>query len=175
MFITVHKLDAPFENFPGYRFEEKRIQPHPIIADMHIVVDSVPNPWKGKIKEARGVRIETANNLSFATREFTVAPGEAIQLTLVNPDVVPHNWALVQPGKDRAIGEMANQLVADPAGAARQYVPASDDVLAYTDVVPPKGEFTIYFHAPTRPGRYPYMCTFPGHWIVMNGTMIVAP
>jgi azurin len=45
--------------------------------------------------------------------------------------------------------------------------------LAYTDVVLPRDEFTIYFQAPQQPGRYPYLCTFPGHWLVMNGEMIV--
>jgi azurin len=46
-------------------------------------------------------------------------------------------------------------------------------VLAYTDVVGPEEKFTIYFRAPTEKGRYPYLCTFPGHWMVMNGQMIV--
>jgi len=23
------------------------------------------------------------------------------------------------------------------------------------------------------PGRYPYLCTFPGHWKLMNGVLIV--
>jgi azurin len=52
-------------------------------------------------------------------------------------------------------------------------VPRTDDVLAYTDIVDPNAEFTIYFRAPNTPGRYPYLCTFPGHWMVMNGEMIV--
>jgi azurin len=29
------------------------------------------------------------------------------------------------------------------------------------------------FEAPEKPGRYPYLCTFPGHWVVMKGVMIV--
>ena len=42
-----------------------------------------------------------------------------------------------------------------------------------TDVVPPRSSFTIHFRAPAERGRYPYLCTFPGHWMVMNGQMIV--
>jgi azurin len=102
-----------------------------------------------------------------------VQPGEAIRLTLVNPDVVPHNWALVKPGTLPRVGELANRLVADPDAVARHYIPDSDDVLVYTDVVLPRGEFTIHFRAPNEPGRYPYLCTFPAHWLVMNGEMIV--
>jgi azurin len=46
-------------------------------------------------------------------------------------------------------------------------------VLAYTDVVGPSLKKTIHFLVPSEPGRYPYLCTFPGHWMVMNGEMIV--
>jgi azurin len=55
----------------------------------------------------------------------------------------------------------------------RQYVPQTDDVLAYTDIVAPQQTATIYFDAPRTKGRYPYLCTFPGHWMVMNGELVV--
>ena len=32
----------------------------------------------------------------------------------------------------------------------------------------------LRFNAPSDPGIYPYVCTFPGHWVVMNGDMVVA-
>jgi azurin len=68
---------------------------------------------------------------------------------------------------------MANRLVADPDAVALHYIPQTSDVLAYTDVVGPQEEFTIHFRVPDRPGRYPFLCTFPGHWMVMNGELIV--
>ena len=71
------------------------------------------------------------------------------------------------------VGDLANKIVADPEAAVRHYVPSGDDVLTYTDIVGPGENFTIYFKAPTEKGRYPYLCTFPGHWMVMNGEMIV--
>ena len=101
------------------------------------------------------------------------AAGETIRLTFVNPDVVPHNWALLKPGSLQRVGELANQLVADPEVASRHYIPTSPDVLSYTDIVPAGERVTIYFRAPLQRGRYPYLCTFPGHWMVMNGQMIV--
>jgi len=39
--------------------------------------------------------------------------------------------------------------------------------------VAPGQSQTIYFQTPTQPGRYPFLCTFPGHWMVMNGELIV--
>ncbi|PQO47663.1 plastocyanin/azurin family copper-binding protein [Blastopirellula marina] len=71
------------------------------------------------------------------------------------------------------LSDLANKFVADPAAVLKQYVPQTDDVLAYTDIVPPGKNFTIYFIAPQQPGRYPYLCTFPGHWMVMNGELVV--
>jgi len=98
-----------------------------------------------------------------------VRAGEPIRLTFINPDVVPHNWALVKPGTLPRVGEQANRLVADPEAVSRHYIPRTDDVLVYTDVVDPQNQFTIQFRAPAEKGRYPYLCTFPGHWMVMNG------
>jgi azurin len=31
----------------------------------------------------------------------------------------------------------------------------------------------LRFTAPTTKGKYPYICTFPGHWLVMKGEMVV--
>ena len=82
----------------------------------------------------------------------------------------------VQPGSLRRVGELANRLIADPEAFARHYIPQSDDVLYYTDIVAPGQSQTIYFQTPATPatpGRYPFLCTFPGHWMVMNGELIV--
>ena len=173
LFATVHKLDAPFTNFPGYMPAPKTIAAHPILGDLALATISVPNPWQKPLQGSRAVTLETGKNLTFAQRTLKVKAGEPIEFTLLNPDVVPHNWALVRPGSLRSVGEMANRLVADPEAAARHYIPHTSDVLYYTDVVPPGDSFTIHFRAPAEPGRYPYLCTFPGHWMVMNGELIV--
>lgn len=175
LFVTVHAVDVPFEDFPGYVPGDKAIAPHPILADVALATRSIPNPWRQPLQGAREIRIHCASNLSFDTPSIAVRAGEPIRLTLVNPDVVPHNWALLKPGTLQQVGERANRFIADPEAPLRQYVPDSPDVLAYTDVVSSREEFSIYFQAPDAPGRYPYLCTFPGHWSVMNGEMIVAP
>lgn len=173
LFVTVHKLDAPFTQFPGYRPLKKHLQPHPILADLAMATRSLPNPFQKKIQNARAITIETGTNLSFATREVRVRPKEPIALTLKNPDVVPHNWALLRPGTLDRVGDLANRLISDPDASLRHYIPGTPDVLTYTNVVLPRDDETIYFRAPEKPGRYPYLCTFPGHWKVMNGELIV--
>lgn len=173
LFITVHRLDTPFQNFPGYTPVDKTIAAHPILTDMALNAVRVPNPWRQSVEGSRQVELRTAGNLNYATRELHAAASEPIAFTLVNPDVVPHNWVLVRPGTLRDVGELANQLIANPEAFARQYVPQSDDILCYTDIVGPGESQTIYIQTPSRPGRYPFLCTFPGHWMVMNGELIV--
>ncbi len=175
LFVTVNKLDKKsYVDAHGLEPNtDKVVQQHPIVADLELAKRIQPNPHANRKNGGRKIAIETASNLSFATRSFTVKAGELIELTLSNPDVVPHNWALVKPGTLRAVGELSNRLISDPDAVFRHYIPNSSDVLHYTNVVFPKDEFTIYFNAPKDPGRYPYLCTFPGHWLVMNGQMIV--
>lgn len=174
LFATVHKLAAPFTGFNGYRPVNKTIAAHPIEADMvALSVKPVPNRWRGGIAGARTVRIEAGKNLSYSVRTLKVKAGEPIRLMFINPDVVPHNWALIKPGTLSRVGDLVNKIVAEPDAAVRHYIPRTDDVLVYTDIVGPQDQFIINFRAPTQKGRYPYLCTFPGHWMVMNGEMIV--
>ena len=173
LFVTVHKLDEPLSTIAGYQAVEKVIRPHPILADLAMATQSLPNPFRKRINGARAITIETGSNLTFATRTIRAKAGEPIAFTLANPDVVPHNWALAKPGTLERVGGLANRLIGDPDASLRHYIPESDDILAFTDVVLPRDKFTIYFRAPQQPGRYPFLCTFPGHWKVMNGELIV--
>jgi len=47
------------------------------------------------------------------------------------------------------------------------------EILAYTPLVDSDGRAKIVFKAPSVPGNYPFLCTFPGHWRIMNGVMKV--
>jgi putative heme-binding domain-containing protein len=170
---TVHKLDKPFPDFPGYRPVEKVIAAHPILADLALSAKTIPNPWRKSLPNERALAIEADKNLTFSQRTLTVKAGESIRLTFTNPDVVPHNLVLIKPGMLERVGDLANKIVADPEAAVRHYVPTSPDVLVYTDIVQPRESFTIHFRAPAERGRYPFLCTFPGHWMVMNGQLIV--
>ncbi len=174
LFATVHRLASPFSGFEGYVPATKTIAAHPILADMvALTMKPAPNPWSKAIPGARSVRIEAGKNLTYLPRSINVRQGEAIKLTFSNPDVVPHNWALIRPGTLATVGDLANKIIAEPDALARRYIPRTADVLAHTDIAEPQGQSVIYFKAPDRPGRYPFLCTFPGHWMVMNGEMIV--
>lgn len=124
----------------------------------------------------------TADKVQFLydIKEFTVKPGQKVKLKLVNPaDSVtrqPHNILIVKPGKKDVVGMAANAGLADPAFlTTKQAVPDSEEILHASKLVQPGDEDTIEFAAPTEPGDYPYLCTYPGHWAIMNGVMKVAP
>jgi azurin len=175
LFITAHKLDQPFTRFAGYEPRPRVIAAHPLAVDLTLLGKAVPNPWRERKSPPPSAVLEltAGKNLTFSTRSLRAKAGESVQLTFTNPDVVPHNWVLVRPRSLSAVGNLANGLVADPEAVARQYVPRTDDVLFYTDIVPPQESFTIFFRAPREKGVYPYLCTFPGHWMVMNGELLV--
>jgi azurin len=173
LFITVNHMDKPFAGFDGYIETDKAILPHPMLADFYQPKATVRNPHRKAIPNSRLIEIAAAKNLMYDKRELRVAAGEPIRLVFSNPDAVPHNWVLVKPGRLHAVGQLCNKLISDPDAAAEHYIPTTEDVLAYTDVVSPYSKFTIYLRAPKQPGRYPYLCSFPGHWMVMNGILVV--
>jgi azurin len=61
----------------------------------------------------------------------------------------------------------------DPNGTKLNYVPRMPEVLQATPLVNPGGKFTLTFTVPKTPGDYPYVCTFPGHWRIMQGILRV--
>jgi len=173
LYMTAHALDKPFPGVASSNVAMPNKLPHPLTRDLQWLQKSVANPWSKRLPKARELRIEARDNLQFSTRILEARAGETLKLTFSNPDVVPHNWALVRPGCLEKVGQIANLLVNDPDAYLQHYVPRSDDVICYTDVVEPGAEFAIHFQVPEIPGRYPYLCTFPGHWMVMYGELIV--
>ena len=53
------------------------------------------------------------------------------------------------------------------------YVPEDDAIIAYTEMAAPGETVSMTFTAPSEPGEYRYICTYPGHYGVMQGMMVV--
>lgn len=170
VFMTAHALAEAFTDFPGYAKIAKTN--HAAQTGIVAPAPTKPNPW-AKGEGGREVVIEAALGLQYVQKQFSARPGERLTLVFKNPDVVPHNWMLARPGTLPSMGNLVNLMITDPKGLAKHYVPDSTDVLVYTDMTNPKESFTIHFTAPKEKGDYPYLCTFPGHWMVMNGVMKV--
>lgn len=111
--------------------------------------------------------------MMYTNTKFTVKAGQAVKLTFVNPDATPHNLAIVLPGAVEEVGMAGNEMAKDPKGIERDFIPESDKILHHTKLIFPGNGEILRFTAPTEPGTYPYLCTFPGHWVVMKGEMVV--
>lgn len=109
----------------------------------------------------------------FDVKTFTAKPGQPVKLVFSNPDAMQHNLVVVKPGALEEVGMAGNEMAKDPQGIKRHFVPQSDKVLHATKLVDPQGTEILRFKAPTEAGNYPYVCTFPGHWVIMNGVMEV--
>ena len=130
---------------------------------------TIPVGWNGSVD--RTVTIRTVPGMRFDLAEVTVQPGERIRLVLENPDDMLHNLLVVAPGAADRVVEAAMNL--GLSGQTQHYVPDSQDVLFHTALLQPGTQEAIYFQAPSEPGEYPYVCTFPGHGITMRGVLRV--
>lgn len=105
---------------------------------------------------------------------LTAKAGTTIQIVLENPDFMQHNLVLIKPNALNKVGAAADKLAQDPNGSKMQYVPKMPEVLASTPLINPGGKFTLTIKVPDTPGDYYYVCTFPGHWRMMNGILRVS-
>ena len=117
------------------------------------------------------IRIGTLPGLRYDVSAFFVRPGAAVELVFTNADEMLHNIVITRPAARERVVQAA--LALGSTAADRQFVPATPDVLWASRLVQTGQSFTLKFTAPTALGDYPYVCTMPGHGIVMFGTMTV--
>jgi cytochrome c oxidase subunit II len=117
------------------------------------------------------------NVMKFDKTELTAKAGKKVNLLFENKGcVLQHNFLLLKPGTKDAVGALADKMLTDPAGLAKQYVPETTDVLVKGNKLIGIGQSDlIEFTAPAAAGDYPYICTFPGHWRLMHGVLKVTP
>jgi uncharacterized cupredoxin-like copper-binding protein len=126
-----------------------------------------------------GVRVVALRTLreqmAFDLHYFVVPAGKQVQVVLENDDAMPHNFVITAPGKMQEIA-VAGGLLPPPSDPKEPaYVPKSPDVLHAMAMVQPEESATLSFKAPDKPGEYPFVCTYPGHWVRMYGVMLVVP
>jgi azurin len=120
------------------------------------------------------VRIQAVpEQLIFDRKWFVVEAGKPVQIILDNPDAMPHNLVVSQPGSLQEVGTKgaAMPLPTDPD--VKPYVPDTPLVLYATRLLNGGETERLNFTAPAKPGEYVYLCTFPGHWVRMYGVMLV--
>ena len=123
----------------------------------------------------RVIQLKGGDDMKYSLNKIQAAPGEELKIVLtvtsaMAKDAMAHNFVLLDPATD------VNTFVTKAAVARKTaFIPASlqDKILAQTPLAGNGETVEVTFKAPSTPGTYPYLCTFPGHWMVMNGEMIV--
>ena len=117
------------------------------------------------------IEIKAIAGLKYDLTRIKVKPGERIKLILTNVDDMDHNLVITKPGARKEVVDISNKLGEN--GPSQKYVPVSDKVLWSVGIVTPGQSVYIIFQAPAKEDVYPYVCTLPGHGLVMYGAMYV--
>jgi azurin len=124
----------------------------------------------GALAVALGV---ISGQMKFTQTAITARPGQAVEITLNNTDDMPHNLVIFKRGTFADYEKELFGSLNEPNAQLRGFVPDSPNVLVASRLLN-AGESTIVtFDAPTEPGEYPFVCSFPGHWATMRGVLRV--
>jgi len=124
----------------------------------------------------REIDITANDTMKYDVTAIQAKPGEDLKVVLTNAgaspiEVMGHNWILLKAGSDA--GAFSTAAVQAKASG---YIPASlqDEIIAKIDLLGPHKSGEADFKAPTTPGDYPFLCSFPAHFQVgMHGILTV--
>ena len=122
------------------------------------------------------VEITANDSMKFNISRIEANAGQEVKIILTNTGMVPkaamgHNLVVLKLGTD--VKAFADAAV---TAAATEYIPASmaDKILAHTKLLGPKQSDTINFKLPAEAGEYPFICSFPAHFLTgMKGVIVV--
>ena len=115
------------------------------------------------------------NQMKYETTEFTVQPGQQVRIIFENTASSPamsHNVVVLNTNDPEVVDRVGQAALS--AGEGTGYIPADKAIIANTAMSKPGETVEVTFTAPEEPGDYTYICTFPGHYTTMQGTMYVS-
>ena len=138
--------------------------------------DTANNEKKGAKKADQEVVVEANDQMQFNKKAFEIKAGDTIKLTLKHVGKLPkiamgHNLVILQKGTNLA-GWASKAMTA----AATNYIPVDEAskkaVIAKTKVLG-GGETDSVTFSIKEAGEYQYLCSFPGHFALMQGKITV--
>jgi len=124
----------------------------------------------------RTIDIVATDDMKYSVNTITAKRGETIRIRLAAKGVIPkiamaHNVVVLKLGTD------VLKLLKDGAPhRGTDFIPPDmlKAVIAKTPFAGPGEMVQVTFAVPAKPGRYPFICTFAGHYQAgMKGTLIV--
>ncbi len=122
----------------------------------------------------RVIRLGTiTDQMLFSKEQIAAQAGKPVEIVFENSDIMPHNFVVTRPGALEEVGLLGESSSTEPGALERNYVPRSDKILAASRLLSPRESQKLDFVAPSEPGVYPFVCTYPGHWRRMYGAFFV--
>ena len=112
-----------------------------------------------------------AGQMKFSQSTIAARPGQRVEITLDNTDDMPHNLVIFRRGSMAAYEKELFGSLNEPNAQLRGFVPDSPNVLVASRLLNAGESTVVAFDAPTEPGDYPFVCSFPGHWVTMRGVL----
>lgn len=123
-------------------------------------------------------KLELTGNdqMQFNAKTLEATAGEKVTLSFKHIGTLPvvamgHNVVILKPGTS-VPAFAAKCAPAKDTGYLPQDAESKAAVVAHTKLLGGGESDTIEF-TPTEPGTYPYICTFPGHFAIMQGILTV--
>jgi azurin len=117
------------------------------------------------------------NPMSYDITLITAKAGQKVKITFQNQSTLAplqHSLLICKPGSRERMFALADSMMTDmPKWLAKGFIPETPDVLYHTKLLNPGESETLEFTAGPEKGDYPYLCTFPGHSRIMQGTLKV--
>ena len=128
------------------------------------------------LKPTRTVTVTANDEMKLNITEIPAKPGEVLRIRLLAVGTAPratmaHNLMVLEAGTNQiAFAEAAAKSV------STDYVPLAlkSSIIAQTILIGNGESAEMVFTVPLRPGNYPYLCSFPGHFAAgARGKLIV--
>ncbi|MCP5542260.1 MAG: hypothetical protein H7A52_19115, partial [Akkermansiaceae bacterium] len=145
----------------------------PVVAAAVPFARAEPPEWSGNPDKTIVVRT-LPGMMRYDTTDIAVPPGARVKLTLENPDDLQHNLVILKPdAKDKDGQKFAQEAwLLGEEGIKLGWVPRDHPrILVAARLLDPKAGEDLYFVAPAEAGDYPFICTVPGHSMLMRGTL----
>ena len=121
--------------------------------------------------DAELVVVPARNAMRYETTTLEAPAGATVRLVLDNTETTSpamvHNAVVL-----RSVVDV--DRVGRAASGAPDNIPDDAAIVAYTPLTQPRLRSAVVFTMP-RPGSYPFICTFPGHFQSMQGTLVSTP
>lgn len=118
------------------------------------------------------ITVNSDDLMRFDKKEIRAVAGAKVELTLnhtgkLAKEAMGHNLVILKQGTD--IASFAQKAI---DAKENDYIPEGEDVIVYTELIGGGESTTVTFESPVK-GTYDFLCSFPGHWGLMQGKFIV--